>query len=100
MKKYLIRLCALAMAVLIVAGNVDAQTTTPKKKRTVSKKTAATKTNTNKNAGADASVAPPKDTVKPAEVLNADIKLDTPRRSLRNDAIIERNLVKDRTPLT
>jgi gliding motility associated protien GldN len=29
----------------------------------------------------------------------ADIKLDTPRKSLRNDAIIERNLVKDRTPL-
>ena len=25
--------------------------------------------------------------------------MDTPRKSLRNDAIIERNLVKDRTPL-
>jgi len=37
--------------------------------------------------------------VKPAVVLEADIKLDTIRRSLRNDAIIERNLVKDRTPL-
>jgi gliding motility associated protien GldN len=31
--------------------------------------------------------------------MEADIKLDTIRRSLRNDAIIERNLVKDRTPL-
>ncbi len=29
----------------------------------------------------------------------ADIKLDTPRKSLRNDASIELNLVKDRTPL-
>ena len=86
----------LAMAVLIVAGNVDAQT----KKRTVKKRPATTKkTTATKNKAADASVAPPKDTTKPAVVLEADIKLDTPRRSLRNDAIIERQLVKDRTPL-
>src|SRR5579872_7080993 len=95
MKKNLIRLCMLAMAVLIVAGNVDAQT----KKRTVKKKPATTKKTTTKNKPADATVAPAKDTTKPAVVLEADIKLDTPRRSLRNDAIIERNLVKDRTPL-
>jgi gliding motility associated protien GldN len=101
MKKYLIRLCVLAMAVLIVVGNVDAQTT---KKRTVKKKattTAKKKTTATKNKPADATVAPVKDTTaKPAVVLEADIKLDTPRKSLRNDAIIERNLVKDRTPLT
>src|SRR5579871_6075950 len=98
MKKRFIRLCMLAMAVLIVAGNVEAQTT---KKRTVKKKAPTTKKQTTKNqAAADASVAPAKDTTKPATVLQADIKLDTPRRSLRNDAIIERNLVKDRTPLT
>jgi gliding motility associated protien GldN len=85
------------MAVMIVAGNVDAQT----KKRTVKKRTTtARKTNSTKNKPVDASVAPAKDTTKPAVVLNADIKLDTPRKSLRNDAIIERNLVKDRTPLT
>jgi gliding motility associated protien GldN len=53
-----------------------------------------------RNKPADATVAPVKDTtIKPAVVLEADIKLDTPRRSLRNDAIIERNLVKDRNPL-
>ena len=98
MKKYLIRLCVLAMAALIVVGNVDAQTT---KKRTVKKKTTAKKTTATKNKAADATVAPAKDTTaKPAVVLEADIKLDTPRKSLRNDAIIERNLVKDRTPLT
>lgn len=97
MKKYLIRLCVLAMAVLIVVGNVDAQT----KKRTVKRKTTARKTTSSKNKAADATVAPPvKDTTaKPAVVLEADIKLDTMRKSLRNDAIIERNLVKDRTPL-
>ena len=99
MKKYLIRLCVLAMAALIVVGNVDAQTT---KKRTVKKKPTTTKkTTATKNKKADATVAPVKDTTaKPAVVLEADIKLDTPRKSLRNDAIIERNLVKDRTPLT
>ena len=97
MKKYLIRLCVLAMAVLIVVGNVDAQT----KKRTVKRKTTARKTTSSKNKAADATVAPPvKDTTaKPTVVLEADIKLDTMRKSLRNDAIIERNLVKDRTPL-
>ena len=99
MKKYLIRLCALGLAVLIVASSVDAQTTrkrTVKKRTTTARKTTATK---NQKA-ADASVAPVKDTTaKPAVVLEADIKMDTPRRSLRNDAVIERNLVKDRTPL-
>ena len=101
MKKYLIRLCVLAIAGLILVGHVDAQTrkkttrsvgkTRPKKKGTTTAKN---------QAAADATVAPAKDTTaKPAVVLDADIKLDTPRKSLRNDAIIERNLVKDRTPL-
>ncbi len=101
MKKHFIRLCLLALVFSAVAGAADAQTTPkrPAKKRTVTstkKKTAATKN----KAGASAAVAPVKDTVKPAVVMEADIKLDTIRRSLRNDAIIERNLVKDRTPLT
>ncbi len=99
MKKHFIRLCLLAL-VLVVAGQVDAQTTKrPAKKRAV---TTAKKKNTTKNQGGNsAAVAPAKDTTAkpPAVVLEADIKLDTPRRSLRNDAIIERQLVKDRTPL-
>jgi len=97
MKKHLIRLCVLAMALLIVAVNVEAQA---KKRAPVKKKKPATQKQTTKNqAAADVSVAP-KDTTKKEVVLEADIKLDTPRRSLRNDAIIERNLVKDRNPLT
>ena len=89
----------LAMALLIVAGNVDAQTKPKPKPRTV-KKAPAKKTNQAKNKPADQTVAPAKDTTaKPVAILDADIKLDTPRRSLRNDAIIERNLVKDRNPL-
>lgn len=98
MKKCLIRFCLLATIFALAAGTASAQTTTRKpKKRTVAKKK-----NTSKNSSAlSAAVAPAKDTTAkpPAVVLEADIKLDTPRRSLRNDAIIERNLVKDRTPL-
>jgi gliding motility associated protien GldN len=100
MKQQFIRLCLLAVVFSCIAGAADAQA----KKRTVKRKPAATakKKGTTKNQGAaGAAVAPVKDTTaKPAVVLQADIKLDTPRRSLRNDAIIERNLVKDRTPLT
>ena len=95
MKKYLIRFCVLAMAILIVVGNVDAQT----KKRTVKKKAPAKKTNVARNQAAAPADVAPKDTVKPAPLPVADIKMDTLRKSLRNDAIIERNLVKDRTPL-
>ena len=101
MKKHFIRLCLLATVLALAVGNLDAQTTP--KKRAANKRQVAGKgkKNVSKNAGANAAVAPAKDTTaKPVAVLEADIKLDTPRKSLRNDAIIERNLVKDRTPLT
>ena len=95
MKKHFIRLCLLALVLSLVAGAADAQT----KKRTTKKRPPAKKTATTKNQGGSNAAVAPKDTVKPAPVVEADIKLDTPRKSLRNDAIIERNLVKDRTPL-
>lgn len=99
MKKYLIRLCVLAIAGSILVGNVNAQTR--KKRPTVGHRAKSRKgTNTAKNQEAAGPIVAPKDTTaKPAVVLQADIKLDTPRKSLRNDAVIERNLVKDRTPL-
>ena len=105
MKKYFIRLCALAVAVLILVGHVGAQTGKPKPRakstRGVGKPKPKGGKGVTKNKPADATVAPLKDTTaKPVAILEADIKLDTPRKSLRNDAIIERNLVKDRTPLT
>ncbi len=98
MKTRMIRICLLATVIALAVGTVDAQTAprTKKKRSTTSK----TKSNTNKNSASNAAVVPAKDTTKPAvAVLEADIKLDTPRRSLRNDAAIELNLVKDRTPL-
>ena len=93
------------MAILILAGSVQAQTTTngKPKPRTGTKRAVGKgkpKKGVTKNKPADATVAPVKDTTaKPAVVLDADIKIVDPVKSLRNDAIIERNLVKDRTPL-
>lgn len=98
MKKRFIRFCLLALVFSLAAGVVSAQTT-KKKHRTVGTSARRKHHTTQKTAPATAAVAPA-DTAKPAMVIpDADIKLDTIRRSLRNDAIIERNLVKDRTPL-
>jgi gliding motility associated protien GldN len=102
MKKHFIRLCLLALVFALVAGVADAQTT-PKKKPAAKRKvgtTATKKKGTQKNQGVANAAVAPQDTAKPAMVVpDADIKLAEPLRSLRNDAIIERNLVKDRTPL-
>jgi gliding motility associated protien GldN len=99
MKNRIIRLCLFVAVIALAVGTADAQAPAARKK-TKRTTTAKKKTNTAKNAANTTVVAPPKDTVKPAVVtLEADIKLDTPRKSLRNDASIELNLVKDRTPL-
>jgi gliding motility associated protien GldN len=97
MKQAIIRLSMLAILAALVAGTVDAQNSPAARKK---KKRSTTAKNTNKSSANTAAVVPPKDTTKPVVVVfEADIKLDTPRRSLRNDASIELNLVKDRIPL-
>jgi len=96
MKTRFIKLSFLAAMIALAVGTVQAQApaTRKKTKRSTTKK----KTNTSKNSAV--AVVPPKDTTaKPVQEFVADIKLDTPRKSLRNDASIELNLVKDRTPL-
>jgi len=95
MKNCIVKFSLLAIVFALAVGTVDAQTTTPRK----SKKRSTKKSNTSKNASSVKAVAPAKDTTKPAAVVEADIKLDTPRKSLRNDAAVERLLIKDRTPL-
>ncbi len=95
MKIRFIRLSFLAAIIALAVGTVQAQAPTSRKK----KKRSTTSKNTSKNSAATAAVVPPKDSVKPVQEFIADIKLDTPRKSLRNDASIELNLVKDRTPL-
>ncbi len=95
MKNCIVKFSLLAIVLALAVGTVDAQTTPRKSKKRTTKKS-----NTSKNASSVKAVAPAKDTVKPAvAVVEADIKLDTPRRSLRNDAAVERLLIKDRTPL-
>jgi len=97
MKKCFIRLCLLIVVIGLAAGTAEAQN----KPRSSKKRPKTTKTVNKNRGGNNVAVAPAKDTtVKPTlAAFEADIKLDTPRKSLRNDAIIERNLVKDRTPL-
>ena len=97
MKKRFIRLSLLAVVIAMAVGTVQAQAPAARKK--TMRSTAKKKSNTSRNSAANTAVVPPKDTVKPAQEFIADIKLDTPRKSLRNDASIELNLVKDRTPL-
>jgi gliding motility associated protien GldN len=97
MKKRFIRLSLLAVVIAMALGTVQAQAPAARKK--TKRSTVKKKTNTNKNSSANTAVVPPKDTVKPVQEFIADIKLDTPRKSLRNDASIELQLVKDRTPL-
>src|SRR5579871_623679 len=95
MKNCIIKFSLLALVLALAAGTVDAQTT-PRKKKS---RGTAKKTNTNKSGANTQAVAPAKDTTKPVAAIEADIKLDTPRKSLRNDAAVERLLIKDRTPL-
>ncbi len=95
MKNCIVKFSLLALVLALTIGSVDAQApaTRKSKKRTTKKKGTA-----NKNAANTLAVAPAKDTTKPV-AFEADIKLDTPRKSLRNDAAVERLLIKDRTPL-
>lgn len=93
MKNRIIRLSLLLLVFGLSVGSAEAQ------KRTTKKRTPAKKTTTNRSTNeANAALnAAPKDTVPAAPV--AELKIDDPRPSLRNDNAIQRNLVKDRIPL-
>ncbi|HUQ65754.1 MAG TPA: gliding motility protein GldN [Flavitalea sp.] len=94
MKNRIIRLCLFMLALGLLVESADAQQKRPTKKRSTTKKATTNKTKNTSNAALN--TAPPKDTVK-APV--ADLKIDDPRPSLRNDNAVQRNLLKDRTPL-
>lgn len=94
MKNRIIRLCLFTLALGFLVESADAQQKRPTKKRTTTKKATTNKAKNTSNAAL--ATAPPKDTIK-APV--ADLKIDDPRPSLRNDNAIQRNLLKDRTPL-
>jgi gliding motility associated protien GldN len=91
-----IKLC---LVVLLAAGltvPAAAQTKRPATKRPTTKKSNTIKNNAANNAQV---VAPKKDTVPAVAQKVPEIKLDSVRKSLRNDNIIERGLVRDRSPL-
>src|SRR5919107_1391990 len=97
MKNRIIRLCLLTLVLGFLVESADAQQKKPS--RPTKKRTTATKkatTNKTKNTANAALNTAPKDTIKPQV---ADLKIDDPRPSLRNDNAIQRNLLKDRTPL-
>lgn len=97
MKNRIIRLCLLVLVLGVLVDSADAQQKKPTrstKKRTTAKKPTTNRSNNAANAALN--TAPPKDTVI-APV--ADLKIEAPRPSLRNDNAIQRNLVRDRTPL-
>lgn len=98
MKNRIIRLCLLVLVLGLLVESADAQ---QKKPARSSKKRAAPakKVTTNKsNNTADAALqnAPAADTVP---VAVAELKIEQPRPSLRNDNAVQRTMMKDRTPL-
>jgi gliding motility associated protien GldN len=95
MKNRIIKLCLLVTALAVFAGNADAQST---KKRSSKKRTTAKKSTSKNASDATATLtAPAKDTTKPAP--EPELNLGVIKKSLRNDDAIDRNLVKERTPL-
>lgn len=99
MKNRIIQLCLVVAAMGLFVSTADAQQRKPRaaKKRTAAKKTSTNKSNTG-NAAA-LTQAPAQDTV-PAAPVEASLDLPAVKKSLRNDNAIERNLVKERIPLT
>jgi gliding motility associated protien GldN len=99
MKNRIIRFCLLVAVLAVSVDAADAQTNKrPVKKKTPPKNSKSTnKSTTSKNPGT-LTVAPPKDTT-PVVIPEATIKMDVPKPSLRNDYGVERNLIKERTPL-
>lgn len=101
MKNRMIRLC---MLVVVLAGlSVESATAQAKKpvRKTTKRTTTTTKKSTTKNNNAknNAALTPAKDTVPAVAAIEPEIKIDSPKPSLRNDYAFERLLVKDRMPL-
>lgn len=96
MKNRIFKLFLLVCVMGFMAESADAQVKKParaKSKRTTTK--AKTTSRTNNTAAAALNTAPKDTVVAPV----ATLKIDAPRPSLRNDNAIQRNLVKERTPL-
>ena len=101
MKNRIIKFCLLLAVILVSGDAIMAQAKKPVRKKSTRPATTKSKTTSRNNNSANTAIAPPKvDTVKPVVVLEADLKIPAPKPSLRNDYAFDRNLVKERTPLT
>lgn len=98
MKNRILKLCLLAAVLTVFAETADAQVKKPVRKPvkrgTTTKKSTTNRSNNTANAALN---TPAKDTVPAAP--EADLKIEAARPSLRNDNAIQRNLIKERTPL-
>lgn len=101
MKNRLFKLGMLLAVLTFVATEVDAQAKKPVRKKATRGTTAAKKTNANRTQAAAnaAAITPAPDTVKPVAKVEAELTIAPIKPSLRNDNAIDRNLVKERTPL-
>lgn len=100
MKNRIIQLCLIVAAMGFFVESADAQAKPARKSK--KRSTTAKKASTNKsNSGntANLTAAPAKDTVPAVAEVIPDLNLGDVKKSLRNDNAIERNLVKERTPL-
>src|SRR5215204_542836 len=99
MRNRVLKLSLLLAVMVALTTDVDAQQKKPV--RAKSKRATTTKTtNRSKNGGnTTALAAPAKDTVPAAPPPLADITIEPPKKSLRNDNAIERNLVKEKMNL-
>ncbi len=98
MRNRVIKLSLLLAVMVVLTTNVDAQQKKPVRAKSKRATTTKTTNRSNNAKNTTALAAPAKDTV-PAPPPAIDITIDPPRKSLRNDNAIERNLVKERTPL-
>ncbi len=94
MKKLFVKYFLLAVCFAMVTNICDAQTKRTVKKRTTAKRTTNTKTKVSINPTKDTVVA-----VVPLPVKVDSLPIPIVKKSLRSNDAIERNLVKDRTPL-
>jgi len=98
MKNRIIKLSLIALLMGGLVTSADAQQKRTTKKAPAKKTTTASKAaSTNRSDNTANAALAPKDTVP--VVKAPELKIDSPRPSLRNDNAIERNLVKERMPL-
>jgi gliding motility associated protien GldN len=100
MKNIIVKCLALALCFGLISNVADAQTKKKTTTRTVKKRTTAkrttnskTKANINPSAKVDTAVV-----IAPAPKIDS-LPIQVVKKSLRPDDAVERNLVKDRTPL-